>query len=511
MPQAVSRKQWRLMQAIIHGKADSRGGRGTPPKSIAAKYSSPGKDAPENHGENRGGTWGEKHHAKAKEKTKEERIKRKKHKKSKKELKKAFEDIYKGDAAAAIVIDDNNRILLGRHQSGGMAFAGGHMDEADGSKEITALRELKEEFGITGKNPSKVWSGKLNGNDCDVFLVESYSGDPKSTDEIKNPRWFELQDIPWDKLRDCCVKPLESLIREKMGKSLAGMVSLEKLEKNIIRQKADAVLEVTHGDALRIVGNGLFRKVREIVKEMQDEDFRDFDIDTHKISIRKHMNDMYSGRVTDGHKVVYQWTNKSLPELTVALMSVFEWYLPEDEKDLELLDNNALPDDAVHGGMQNLIDNYKRHNIANIYEEMETIREHMRNGVAIDLQQVEARIMTLFDKLESVVHSITDKHNQLAEMAGSDIDELEVKLRELQSKIEDMGKRPETVEAFSVHRKDPVQIHDDNYPYLPRPQVEISPNGKIKITFNSDWTNLEKENFLQDLRAKVIKRGKFDD
>lgn len=507
MPQSISRKQWRMMQAILHGKVDSSksSGRGTPPKSVAAKYSSPGKDAPEQHGEDRGGTWGEKHHAKAKEKVKEARKERKK---SKKELKKAFEDHYTGHAAAAIVMNDNNQILLGRHSTGGMAFAGGHMDVSDGGKEITALRELKEEMGITGRNPQKVWSGKLNGNECDVFLIESFTGEPKSTDEIKEPRWFDSSDIPWDDLRDCCHKPLEEFVRTKLGKSLQGMISIEKLEKNIIRQKSDAVLEVTHGDALKLVGNGMFRKLREEVKDMTDEDFKDIHIDTYIVSIRKHMNDIYSGRVNDGHKVVYQFTNKSLPELTAALMSVFEWYLPEDESFLDSVHDDSLADDVVHGGVQSLIENYKRHNIGNIYQEMETIREQMRNGMAVDLQQVEARIMKLFDKLEDVVQTISEKHNHLAEMAGTEIDELENKLRELQSKIDDMGKGPEVVHAYSAHRPNAARIHDENYPYLPRPQVEISPNGAIKITFGSDWTDLEKQNFLHDMRAKAVKREK---
>ena len=495
------------MQAILHGKVDSSksSGRGTPPKSVAAKYSSPGKDAPEQHGEDRGGTWGEKHHAKAKDKVKEERSKRKK---SKKELKKAFEDHYSGHAAACIVMDKNNRILLGRHSTGRMAFAGGHMDMADGDKSTCALRELKEEMGITGHNPQKVWSGKLNGNECDVFLVGSFTGEPKSTDEIKSPKWFETQDIPWDDLRDCCKQPLEEFVRSKLGKSLQGMLSLEKLEKNIIRQKADAVLEVTHGDALKLVGNGMFRKLREEVKGMGDEDFKDIHIDTYIVSIRKHMNDMYSGRVNDGHKVVYQWTNKSLPELTAALMSVFEWYLPEDEDFMTSVHDDALDDDVVHGGVQSLIENYKRHNIGNIYQEMETIREQIRNGMAVDLQQIEARIMKLFDKLEDVVHTVSEKHNHLAESAGVEIDALEAKLRELQNKIDDMGKGPETVHAVSAHRSNPARIHDENYPYLPRPQVEISPNGAIKITFGSDWSDLEKQNFLHDMRAKAVKREK---
>lgn len=509
MPQAVSRKQYRMMQAILHGKVDASksGGRGIPPKSVAAKYSSPGSDAPEQHGENRGGTWGEKHHAKAKEKTKEARKERKK---SKKELKKAFEDHYSGHAAGIIVMNDNNQILLGRHAHGGLAFAGGHMDLGDASKAAAALRELKEEMGITGHNPQKIWSGKENGNEVDVFLAESFTGDPKSTDEIKNPKFYDAEDIPWDDIRDCCLKPLETFVRQKLGKSLQGMMAIEKLEKNIIRQKPDAVLEVTHGDALKLVGNGMFRKLRNEVKDMGDEDFKDFHIDTYTVSIRKHMNDVYSGRVSDGHKVVYQYQNKSLPELTAALMSVFEWYLPEDEDFLHSVHDDSLSDDVVHGGVQSLIDNYKKHNIGNIYQEMETIREQIRNGMAVDLQQVEARIMKLFDKLENVVHDVTDKHNHLAQIAGSDIDELERKLRELQSKIDDMGKRPETIHAVSAHRPNAARIHDENYPYLPRPQVEISPNGAIKITFGSDWTDMEKANFLQDMRAKAVKREKVN-
>ena len=495
------------MQAILHGKVDSSksSGRGTPPKSVASKYSAPSKEAPEQHGEDRGGTWGEKHHAKDKEKNKEARIKRKK---SKKELKKSFEDHYSGHAAAAIVMNDNNQILLGRHSTGGMAFAGGHMDMSDGDKAITALRELKEEMGIVGRNPQKVWSGKLNGNECDVFLIESFTGEPKSTEELKEPRWFDTQDIPWEDLRDCCRKPLEEFIRQKLGKSLVGMMALETLEKNIIRQRSDAVLEVTHGDALKLVGNGMFRKLREEVKDMGDEDFKDIHIDTYKVSIRKHMNDIYSGRVEDGHKVVYQFTNKSLPELTAALMSVFEWYVPEDEDFMNDLHDDSLDDDVVHGGVQSLIENYKRHNIGNIYQEMETIREQIRNGMAVDLQQVETRIMKLFDKLEDVVHTVSEKHNHLAQLAGTEIDDLESKLRALQSKIEDMGKGPETVHAISSHRPNVARIHDDNYPYLPRPQVEISPNGAIKITFGSDWTDLEKQNFLHDMRAKAVRREK---
>lgn len=500
MPQAVSRRQYRMMMAILHGKESKGGPRGRPPKSVAAKYTSPGKDAPEQSGQDRGGTWGEEHHKRAKEKTKAARKERNKEKKN---LKKSFEDFYKGKAAATLIVDNANRVLLGRH-SGGWAFPGGHVDGQE-SFEQAALRELKEEAGVTGRLSGEVYHGVQNGNEVAVFLAEIAAGRPKGSDELKDLKWFEPQDIPWNKLRDCCQEPLKQFVTNKLGKSIKGMLAVEALQKNIIRAKGDAVLEVTHGDALKLVGNGTFRMLRAAVKDMKDEDFKDIHFDTHTISIRRHMSDIYSGRVSDGHKVIYQFTNKSLPELTAALMSVFEWYMPEDEPFLDTLDEGALSDDALHGGINNLLENYKRHNIGNIYSEMETIREQMRSGMAVDLQQVEGRIMTLFDKLEDCLHDVVGKHNELAQQAGKELDELEAKLRELQNKIEAMGKKPETVEAFSHNPPNPARVHDENYPYLPRPHIEISPNGKITISFGQEWTSLEKENFLKDMRAKVLK------
>lgn len=499
MPAAVSKKQYRMMRAIAEGaKVDHP--RGAPPKSVAQKYideTSSSKELPEQHGENRGGHWTDKHH--------EAHSKKEKKSKSKKKLKKSFEELYKSRAAAVIVVDEQGRLLLGKHMGRNiLASPGGHLKDGENEK-VGALRELHEETGLIGRNPQKVYQFKSNGNDTSVFMVEAYSGTPKSTEELKNLKWYETQDIPWDKVRDCCIEPLKYFIESKLGKSLKGMMALENLSKNIIRQRGDAVFEISHGDALKLVGTGLFKKLKDEVRDMVDESFKEFSIDTYTVHIRKHMNDVYSGRVVDGHKQVYQFTNKSLPELTAGLMSVFEWYLPEDEKIFDMVDE--LSDDVVHGGIQHLMDNYRRHNIGNIYDEVEDIRSTLRHGVAVDLQQVESRMMSLFDKLEQLVHELVGKHNKLTEKAGEEIDALESKLRELQQKLDELAKKPEVVEAFSVNPGNPAVVHRDEYPYLPKPMVEIEPSGKIKISFGSEWSSLEKENFLKDMRAKVIKKA----
>jgi ADP-ribose pyrophosphatase YjhB (NUDIX family) len=499
MPVAASRKQYRFMMALLHSKNAKQHPRGNPPASIAAKYTDPGKDAPESKDNDHGGEWTEHHHKKHAEKEA---------KKHKKHLKKAFEEFYKNrnHFAATLVMDNMGKILLGTHCKGGLAFPGGHV-EANESMEDAALREMNEECGVIGRLTDKIWTGTVEGNKGSVYLAEIASGTPKNTDEIKTWKWYEIDQLPWDKLRECCVPPLKDFIQSRFGKSIRGMVAMETLEKNIIRQRGDAVLEVTHGDALKLVGTGLFRHLKKITADMTDESFKEINFDTYKISIRKHINDVYSGRVSDGHKITYQWTNKSLPEVCAALMSVFEWYLPEDANVLDIVSDQGISDDAIHGGLSQLVDNFKRHNLGEIYQEMETIREQVRNGVAIDLQQVEAKILKLFDRLEEATHKLVGAHNKLAQEVGKDMDELEAKLRELQAKIKDTdSQKPKTVEAFSSNPADSNKVHDRLYSYLSKPRVEISPNGKITISFGNDWEDLERSNFLDDMRARVIAR-----
>jgi 8-oxo-dGTP pyrophosphatase MutT (NUDIX family) len=406
-----------------------------------------------------------------------------------------------------IVVDDEGKILIGQsaEHNGAFLMPGGSIDEGE-SAEQAAIRELEEETGLKATSAEKQDDDEFGS----VFVVRNWTGNPESTREIQNPKFMSVNEIPWSYMRSCCVPGLTRFIAKKLKKSkkLIDMVMAEKLQKNIIRnsQVSGAVYELTHGDALKLVGNGAYRILRNGVKGMGDDEVKEVKMGQYTLVIRKHANDIYSGHIRDGHKTIHHFVNRSLPAATAELMSVFEWYLPEDIPELEIEDDEKMPDSVVDDGLSRMISNYRHYNLADIYDEMESIREEVRHGMAVDLQQVEERMGKLIDKLEERLDVTSDKHNDLSRALGADIDEIEAKLKQIRSNVK-VTPESSSISAVVSEKPDVKSVLSNFYEYLSKPSVTIEPSGRIHITFAHDWSNLDQGNFLTDLKAKALKKN----
>jgi hypothetical protein len=115
--------------------------------------------------------------------------------------------------------------------------------------------------------------------------------------------------------------------------------------------------------------------------------------------------------------------------------------------------------------------------------------------------------MKLFDSLENHMRLIASKHNLLTQESGKTVEDIEKKLIQLQSKIDELRNRPTTVEAYSANPLHPRKLLESDYCYLSKPRIEILPNGVIRIMFSTDWSDMDRENFLHDMRANVIKKA----
>jgi len=124
------------------------------------------------------------------------------------------------------ILDGDKVLLIYKKRGFGKGLYngfGGKLENGEGS--LDALkREGYEELSI--KILEAEYCGKLffyDDNklamDCDVYIVKKYSGKPKESEEVK-PMWFDLNEIPFDKMWEDDKYWLKHLLKEEkfMGK-----------------------------------------------------------------------------------------------------------------------------------------------------------------------------------------------------------------------------------------------------------------------------------------------------
>jgi len=107
-------------------------------------------------------------------------------------------------AATALVVNSKNQLLLGKRgvepAKGQWCLPGGFV-EIDESMEKAALRELKEEAGLTGKALSFVGCTYQRSNFYGGVIIFGYSveiikGEMKAGDDMEKLKYYDLDSLP---------------------------------------------------------------------------------------------------------------------------------------------------------------------------------------------------------------------------------------------------------------------------------------------------------------------------
>lgn len=97
-----------------------------------------------------------------------------------------------------ICISDTNKVLLvkGRRGEKKWSFPKGHRDAHDTSPLDCALRELREETGLTVKG-AHIASKRYKAAEYYIFaLPEEYEPSPQDHTEVEEARWVSIHELP---------------------------------------------------------------------------------------------------------------------------------------------------------------------------------------------------------------------------------------------------------------------------------------------------------------------------
>jgi len=110
--------------------------------------------------------------------------------------------------AVLVYVVKNNKLLLSRKarkvNAGKLTSFGGKFENNESEIECVQ-RELKQESGLNVEASAlrKAAIIDFHNTDTDVWRVHTYiankfSGTPKSTDEMTNPKWYDISKLPFD-------------------------------------------------------------------------------------------------------------------------------------------------------------------------------------------------------------------------------------------------------------------------------------------------------------------------
>ncbi|EKD99597.1 MAG: NUDIX hydrolase [uncultured bacterium] len=111
------------------------------------------------------------------------------------------------EATVMLLLRDDDVLLAMKKRGFGVGKWNGVGGKSNPGEDIveTAIRESKEEVGVTPVDPAKVAVFKYYfphdnfGMQVWIFTASKWQGEPSESEEMK-PQWFNLKDIPYDQM-----------------------------------------------------------------------------------------------------------------------------------------------------------------------------------------------------------------------------------------------------------------------------------------------------------------------
>lgn len=231
-----------------------------------------------------------------------------------------------------------------------------------------------------------------------------------------------------------------------------------------------------HYQALSAVKNHVLKYVTALVSGMKQDEVKNVPIAGKTLTIRKLMDDMYSGKLAEGTDIIHEFDRITIPQLAGQLQSMLELYDPssleEDQDPKILLVQKLKPfaEQAEDGMVSQLIkllslskpkkeqkDPSKE--IEEIIQEANKIAEEAkRNAGSPDpreeiaelkerVQQMLHRVESLVssqaptssenDKLQDTLHQMQHKHDYLTDRVQQELNILEDRIADINKKLKD--------------------------------------------------------------------------
>lgn len=117
---------------------------------------------------------------------------------------------------------------------------------------------------------------------------------------------------------------------ELLVKHLLGEKTFEALQKAILKLPTKTVVDITEAaDALSIAPKSVMAFLMKELTSMDDKGAKEVQLpfdENCMMLINKHANDVYSGHIAEKGKIVHEFKNVSIPQLSSHLLSYFELY-----------------------------------------------------------------------------------------------------------------------------------------------------------------------------------------